>query len=150
MQSKVVNGVSFGAMLEVDVPEVLNLQNELGFMTWSKAQILSSLKSSGAVALVAKLEGVLGYAMFQLLADESELLAIAVSKAFARKGVATELFKMGVEELKLAGAKRLFLEVREGNAPARNFYCSMGAGECGFRKNYYGDGESAVLYRLDF
>lgn len=150
MQSRVVDGVSFDGMGAADVPEVLNLQNSLGFMSWSGEQILSSLHSAGAVALVAKLDRVIGYALFQLLADESELLAIAVSREFARRGVATGLFKLGVHELKLLGAKRLFLEVREGNAAARNFYCSVGAGECGCRKNYYGAGESAVLYRLDF
>lgn len=150
MQSKVINGITIGRMLESDVRGVLDLQNELGFMDWTERQIVASLRAQGAVPLVAKLDNVVGYAIFQLLADEAELLAIAVSRERSRRGLATELFKTGLGELKRALAKRLFLEVREGNLPARNFYCSMGAGECGFRKNYYADGETAVLYRLDF
>jgi ribosomal-protein-alanine N-acetyltransferase len=43
------------------------------------------------------------------------------------------------------GAERMLLEVREGNAPARTLYKAWGFEEFGVRKNYYEDGENAIV-----
>jgi ribosomal-protein-alanine N-acetyltransferase len=48
------------------------------------------------------------------------------------------------------GADKLFLEVRESNQKARNFYESLNASLVGRRVKYYKDGESAAIYRIDF
>lgn len=92
----------------------------------------------------------LGFAIYHLLGEESELLAIAVSKEKTRRGVGSLLWKAGEEALFLRGAKTLFLEVRETNASARAFYERMSAKPLTIRKRYYSDGENAVIYQKNF
>src|SRR5256885_9824026 len=53
----------------------------------------------------------------------------------------TTLFRSLMEEMieacKAAGVKTIFLEVRESNCGARNFYSGMGFTEAGRRGRYY-------------
>ena len=85
-----------------------------------------------------------------MLADESELLAIAVAEEFQQTGLGKILFNAGKNELQNRGAEKLFLEVRESNEKAKKFYQNLGAVFIGTRTKYYKNGESAILYRIDF
>jgi ribosomal-protein-alanine N-acetyltransferase len=66
-------------------------------------------------------------------ADEYELLNIAVTPEFRRKGVARGL----IQALLTDTGGTLFLEVRESNGAARNLYKSMGFQEVSIRREYY-------------
>jgi ribosomal-protein-alanine N-acetyltransferase len=79
-------------------------------------------------------------------AGEAELLRIGVSPAARGFGHARQLLDGGVRVLAAAGIRRLFLEVRVGNAVARRLYARVGWTECGRRARYYADGEDAVVY----
>ena len=46
--------------------------------------------------------------------------------------------------------KTLFLEVRESNYPAINLYEKSGFKEVSRRKNYYKDGETAIVMKKEF
>jgi [ribosomal protein S18]-alanine N-acetyltransferase len=74
-------------------------------------------------------------------AGERELLNLAVGRADRRRGVGQAL----VEAL-LAGEEGVvFLEVRESNQGARDFYKSMGFQELSVRKNYYNHPPEAAI-----
>lgn len=134
-----------------DIEAVLELQSVLNFLDWNKEQYLREIESPSTVAYVAEINNkVEGFALFHLLADESELLSIAVSSEFQRNKIGHSLFNAGKIKLQEKGAQCLFLEVRESNEKAINFYQSLGAIFVGTRAKYYKDGESAHLYRIDF
>lgn len=87
----------------------------------------------------------LGYGGISLVADEAEIITVAVSPAHRRQGIARAL--MG-HMLCLAEDARasVYLEVRASNTPARELYRSLGFAETGMRKNYYSaPREDAVL-----
>ncbi len=84
--------------------------------------------SSGALA---------GYAVFYSAADEGELNSIAVGSSFRRSGAATALLEAAVRDLVAAGVTKIFLEVREHNAPAISFYEKQGFLAAGVRKHFY-------------
>jgi ribosomal-protein-alanine N-acetyltransferase len=65
--------------------------------------------------------------------DERELLNLAVACSERRRGVARELVKAFLD----ASPGAVFLEVRESNQAARDFYKSMGFHEVSLRRNYY-------------
>lgn len=139
--------VEVSKMIESDLPQVFALTERLSFLNWNLQQFESELKSSCTYGYIAKKDGVFaGYALYHLIADELELLAIATVPELARQGVATRLYQDSVMELQKLGAQTLFLEVREGNASARAFYERQGAVACGMRPRYYHDGETAILY----
>ena len=70
-------------------------------------------------------------------ADEAEILNIAVSPNFRRKGVASALLARIIEEFGRSAIARVFLELRESNLPARNLYERHGFLLSGRRRAYY-------------
>ena len=87
----------------------------------------------------------LGYGGISLVADEAEIITVAVSPAHRRQGIARALME---HMLCLAEDARasVYLEVRASNTPARELYRSLGFAETGMRKNYYSaPREDAVL-----
>ena len=69
----------------------------------------------------------------ELGAGECEVLNLVVGAAFRRRGMARELM------MRLLGerGRTVFLEVRESNETARNFYKSMEFKEVSIRNGYY-------------
>lgn len=86
---------------------------------------------------------IVGFAVARRLAEgESELLNLAVHKAFRRRGIGRQLFA----ELTSGHPGDLWLEVRESNTAARNFYKNLGLREAGRRPQYYhNSGEGAIV-----
>lgn len=87
-----------------------------------------------------------GFAVSRRVAEgESELLNLAVDPAFRRRGIGRSL----VEELTSRHPGTLWLEVRESNVDARNFYKTLGFSESGKRSGYYADScESAIVMNV--
>ena len=87
----------------------------------------------------------LGYGGISLVADEAEIITVAVSPAHRRQGIARALMEHMLYLAEDAWAS-VYLEVRASNTPARELYRSLGFAETGVRKNYYtSPREDAVL-----
>ena len=87
----------------------------------------------------------MGYGGISLVADEAEIITVAVAPLYRRRGIARCLME---HMLRLADQTRasVYLEVRESNIPARNLYAALGFSDAGVRKNYYtSPRENAVL-----
>ena len=115
---------------------------------WSKESLEES--ASQWVAWVAELDGqVVGFLAGRPVADEFEILNLAVGKNFRRSGIATRLIHSAIETARAAGATQIFLEVRSSNAPGIALYTRLAFRICGRRKNYYRDPlEDALLLIL--
>ena len=119
---------------------------------WGEGQLLSELESPAARLFVAEGEGgVLGFAVFQLAADEASLYALNVDPAARRKGVGAALLAGALAALRAEGAARCFLEVRAANAPALALYRRLGFAAAGVRRGFYRDPpDDAVVMALEF
>ncbi len=105
---------------------------------WAEQAFADLLAMPGASAAIASSQGEpIGFALVRQAADEAEIVTIAVKPAMQRRGVARALLHNEMSRLQAAGATRLFLEVAEGNAPARALYAALGFSEVGRRKRYY-------------
>jgi ribosomal-protein-alanine N-acetyltransferase len=96
---------------------------------------------------VAACDGrVTGFAVARRLSEgESELLNLAVDPAFRRCGIGRRL----LAAINASHTGGLWLEVRESNAVARNFYKSLGFCETGRRPGYYPDcNEGAIVMNV--
>jgi ribosomal-protein-alanine N-acetyltransferase len=94
------------------------------------------------LVLVAEVETaasvkVAGLAAFCRVLDEAELLNLAVAKEQQQRGVGTGLLREGARHLHEMGVQRIFLEVRESNKAAFEFYCRRGFGQHSRRRDYY-------------
>jgi len=97
--------------------------------------------------LVASVAGsVVGFLAFRTVApDEREVLNLAVSPDFRRRGAGRRLFAASLEGFQ----GLVFLEVRESNTAARLFYKSMSFMEVMRRQNYYQDPlEAAIVMKF--
>jgi len=77
-----------------------------------------------------------GFALSRLLIDEAELLLLAVEPHARGHGVGRALIERTVTIAAGKGARRLLLEVRDGNQ-AFDLYTEAGFGEIGRRRDYY-------------
>jgi ribosomal-protein-alanine N-acetyltransferase len=78
----------------------------------------------------------LGFALSRMASDEAELLLLAVSPEHRRLGVGRRLLDDFVQRSHALGARRVHLEVRDGN-PAVEMYSGAGFTSAGRRRNYY-------------
>ena len=79
-----------------------------------------------------------GFALIRMIADEAELLTLAVDPDHRRKGTATTLMAQASMRARARGAISLFLEVAADNAGAIALYEKAGFARTGRRPDYYG------------
>lgn len=101
---------------------------------WSEAEF-SGFLSSPFVFLLTD-HG--GFLLGRVIADEAELLTLAVDPACRNQGIGGRLVGEFLAASKQRGASAAFLEVAEDNAAARRLYLGAGFAESGRRKGYYG------------
>lgn len=88
-------------------------------------------------------EKVCGYLMVLDSIDVYEILAIATVEEYRNKGIAQEL----LDKIK---TKDIFLEVRESNERAINFYKKNDFKQISIRKGYYSDPtEDAIIMKME-
>lgn len=117
---------------------------------WHEGDYLKLAGTLGGLILVAEADAmtpheVVGYAAFQRVVDEAELLNVAVDPAHQNRGIGRRLVHEGIREMREAGAFRMFLEVRVSNHPARKLYASLGFTIGSTRKSYYQDPEEDAV-----
>ncbi|WP_163270395.1 ribosomal protein S18-alanine N-acetyltransferase [Chelativorans alearense] len=78
-----------------------------------------------------------GFVLARLAAGEAEILTIAVSRPFRRRGLGRMLMDAVLRALHAERAEALFLEVDENNQPAVALYRRLGFREVGRRPRYY-------------
>ena len=88
-------------------------------------------------------EKICGYLMVLDSIDVYEILAIATIEEYRNKGIAQEL----LDKIK---TKDIFLEVRESNEKAINFYKKNNFKQISIRKGYYSDPtEDAIIMKME-
>jgi ribosomal-protein-alanine acetyltransferase len=110
-----------------------------GASQWSAAEILQLAKGGTRFWVAEEAGEVAGVSAARTVADEVEVLTLGVAPSSRRKGVGRSLMITALTEAGQAGARQVFLEVRESNQGARAFYAALGFSESGRRRAYYRD-----------
>lgn len=104
---------------------------------WTHAQCAGLLPMPGVwLTLARDGERALGFALARFVADEAELLLLAVRVSIQGRGVGRLLLDAFEAAAQQRGVSRLHLEVREGNH-AFSLYERAGFGLVGRRRDYY-------------
>jgi ribosomal-protein-alanine N-acetyltransferase len=113
---------------------------------WTRESYIEALTWPGIVAMVHEDEGkVTGFIIGRWAADEGEILNLAVKRARRRRGEGGVLLKAALDEFRLRGVRRAFLEVRESNEAGIAFYDKHGFSKTGRRAGYYRDRDEAAI-----
>lgn len=113
---------------------------------WSEQAMESELNSERSICLMARDgEQITGFCFLSVVADEGEVLQVAVLPPYRNKKIGKQLMETVLQIGKSRGVTSVFLEVRESNLPAIRLYQSLGFCEIARRKGYYHDGETAIM-----
>jgi [ribosomal protein S18]-alanine N-acetyltransferase len=118
------------------------VESELGRETARSLLSVDAFEEHGA-RIQAVLLGWLTY-------DVAEITMIAVDPDHRRQGNARRILEAWHEDVRRAGARVIWLDVRPTNAPARALYAACGYRWTGTRPRYYQDGEDAILMERTF
>lgn len=120
-----------------DATAIAALDARVNASPWSSDAVRETLERAAGFVLRAADGTLCGFVLFAVAADECEILDIAVDPARRRAGHATRLLDAALGVAAARGAVHCFLEVRESNVSACNFYRSMGFLAAGQRRDYY-------------
>lgn len=116
---------------------------------WDAAAFAVLLEQAGVFAA----ETAQGFILMRVVADEAEILTLAVHPEARGRGQGARLVAEGVAAAGARGADRIFLEVADDNASARAVYARAGFVEAGRRTAYYsrpdGSRADALLLSLN-
>lgn len=107
---------------------------------WSESAFGELLRSRSAIFLVATRgdeKAIAGYVIGFVIADEAEILNLAVTPGERGRGLGGDLLDAGLDIARKRGAREAFLEVRESNASALALYLSRGFSALSRRGKYY-------------
>ncbi|MCF0103855.1 MAG: tRNA (adenosine(37)-N6)-threonylcarbamoyltransferase complex transferase subunit TsaD [Eggerthellaceae bacterium] len=138
--------------LNVDViDELVEIESELmGTNAWKREAFEAELGHKHKIWWVAYIQGkLIGYAGINIAGETADLLKIAVVKEAQGRGVAGELLAKLYDDALNLSAKKMMLEVRASNKKTRGFYKKHRFNFVTRRKNYYSDGEDALIFELD-
>lgn len=138
-------------MKEEDVEAVAALEAENFSRPWSFDAFCKTLSDENYIVIIAKdTDTLLGYCVLLCTGEEADITNVCTATAARGKGVATTMLTALLKAGESRGVTEYFLEVREGNEPARNLYTKLGFAEIGLRKNYYEEPkEHAVLMKKE-
>ena len=104
---------------------------------WTRSQCAGILPMKGVGLVLAEQSGgAVGFALMRVIADEAELLLLAVDRPAQGKGVGRAMLDHFVAAAREGGASHLHLEVRDGN-DAVALYDAAGFKPAGRRLDYY-------------
>lgn len=115
---------------------------------WDHATMLALLTMTGVFGCLAERAGRgIGFALLRVIADEGEILTLAVAPPWRRRGIGRRLLAAGLAEAGARGARRLLLEVAADNEAGLALYRSHGFTAVGRRPRYYGETDAQLLAR---
>ena len=127
------------------IEQIFSLEKEnFKNSAFNKGYIETLIKGDNSFIYIYLIEDkICGYLMVLDSIDVYEILAIATIEKYRNKGIAQEL----LDKIKI---KDIFLEVRESNQVAINFYKKNKFKEISVRKNYYSEpNENAIIMKLE-
>ena len=127
------------------IEQIFNLEKEIfKNSAFNRTYLDSLIKADNSFIYTYIIDNkVCGYLMVLDSIDVYEILAIATIEEYRNKGIAQKL----LDKIK---TKNIFLEVRESNQIAINFYKKNNFKEISIRKNYYSEPtENAIIMKLE-
>ena len=124
---------------------------------WGEGGFVESLAAIGTHGLIAVAQeslipstgesGPAGLVIWRAIADEAEILTIAVLPPWRRQGLGERLLKSALAHIETTTVASVFLEVAENNPAARHMYRKNGFVQVGRRSGYYNGVDALVMQR---
>ena len=133
-----------------DLQAVLLIEKQTMTNPWSEKMVNDELTNEHGLGYIATTDtGLSGFVFARLVADEGEIIRIAVSARNRRGGIGSSLIYTLLAELTSRQATGCYLEVRAGNIPAIALYGTAGFITTSRRRGYYNHPkeDAFILYK---
>jgi len=140
-------GAQLRRMRAQDVESVLEIERRNFRDPWTRRAFLSEIEAEPvSQPLVVEYDSkIIGYAVPWYVADELQIVNLAIHEDFRRRGLAKQLIAHLCEIASQKNCKVAHLEVRHTNTAARQLYESLGFKTTTVRRDYHGPAEDALL-----
>ncbi|MDY6324057.1 MAG: ribosomal protein S18-alanine N-acetyltransferase [Catonella sp.] len=129
-----------------DLEKVCVIENGCFASPWSESMLGSVLLIENYTNLVICENGIVsGFIITDRIANDSEVLDIAVAKDSQGRGFGRRLMSEYIEAMRANGIVHIYLEARISNERAIGLYRSLGFKDDCVRKNYYDDPKEDAL-----
>jgi ribosomal-protein-alanine N-acetyltransferase len=136
---------------EEDLPAVQRIEQAAHIFPWSERVFQDCIRSGYYLDGAYDGPKLLGFSVVMPILNEWHLLNLCVDPKRQRRGIGRLLLEYMIEQARKSEVDSLWLEVREGNAAARQLYAAYGFEQVGLRKAYYpakqGREDALVLMR---
>jgi len=142
----------FAAMQNDHLDGIAALEQQAYAHPWQRKHFADSLASGYQAQILLAGEQLLGYFVAMQGFEEVHLLNLVVAPGHQKQGLARVMLDALTLWARGQGAQCVWLEVRAGNARARQVYASCGFRQAGLRRAYYpaqqGQREDAIVMSL--
>lgn len=135
------------AMLESDLPEILDIERVSFPTPWQRSHFLHELRGNpfGWNVVMEAAGRILAYVSAWIVEDEIQINDIAVRPDRRGEGIGTRFLALVLRGAAERGCRRATLEVRPSNHKARKLYAGAGFRQVGRRRGYYEDTDEDAL-----
>jgi ribosomal-protein-alanine N-acetyltransferase len=137
-------------ILSIDyIGQILPIENDCYSDPWNSSHFLYEIYNQHSKSYVALSEhdSVYGYIITHHILDNISVLNLTVNKSCRRTGVASKLLMHVSDIAKNENVNTIDLEVRKSNIIALSLYRKEQFEILGERRNFYSDGEDAIIMR---
>ncbi|MBQ3124109.1 MAG: ribosomal protein S18-alanine N-acetyltransferase [Clostridia bacterium] len=133
-------------MTEEDIASVVTVDSKAFSDAWGETSFYEEIGKDYSHYFVCESDGeIAGYAGIWCIYETAELIRIATTPKFQKRGIANMLMQEILGCAKENGCERMMLEVRRSNAPAQALYKKFGFGEISVRKGYYNGEDASIM-----
>ena len=139
----------YAQICKENLKDVVALQKEFFKDGWNYNQLLSGLENGNLFGEVAyDNQMAVAFITYSCSQDYGEILDVLVAPSYRNKGIASKLMENALRHSKKI-TNNIFLEVRQSNQSAISLYKRFGFKQISTRKNYYKDGEDALIFEKE-
>ncbi len=134
-----------------DIDAIKRVEDRSFKYPYSKSFLLYLLNISDAfyVATIDSPDKIVGYICGSVEGDRGHIISIAVDPSYRRRGIGKLLMERIMSFYRERGIRRVYLECRVSNRVAQRFYEALGFRRKCIVKQYYENGEDAIVYIKD-
>lgn len=146
-----ITKIEISTMMLNDLEQIKkNLQTDFDDF-WNFKIFKEELANNNSMYLVLRYENeIVSFGGIKIILDEADIMNIVTKKDKRNQGFAKFLLNELITIAEEQNCKTITLEVDENNLPAINLYKDFEFKEVGKRKNYYKNGNTAILMTYTF
>jgi len=143
---ELVTGFSLRPGTSADIDAIVAVDHAATSYPWTRENFEREFHYQWSkINVLCRAEKIIGFMVYWIIADELQILNLAVHPQSQRHGGAKSLMAYALNEAQKAGCKQAILEVRVSNQPAIALYQAHRFKTSTLRKNYYQNGEDALV-----